>query len=88
MSATQSSHQVLDTHAVEMQIENFLDNFKKNYAEWETTAHQHDTNSREVKDLFFALRLFSCRLSLICPLFGQICFQFLKTFNLFDVSFV
>ena len=50
MSATQSSHQVLDTHAVEMQIENFLDNFKKNYAEWETTAHQHDTNSREVKD--------------------------------------
>ena len=50
MSATQSSHQVLDTHAVEMQIENFLDNFKKNYAEWETTAHEHDTNSREVKD--------------------------------------
>ena len=49
MSATQNSHKVLDTHAVEMQIESFLDNFKKNQAEWETTAHQHDTNSREVK---------------------------------------
>ena len=49
MSSAQSDHQVLDTHAVEMQIESFLDNFKKNYAEWETTTHQHDTNNREVK---------------------------------------
>ena len=33
-------NQPVDVHAVEMQIENFLDNFKKNYADWETSGHQ------------------------------------------------
>ena len=87
MSSAQGSHKVLDTHAVEMQIESFLDNFKKNYAEWETTAHQHDTNSREVKHrvCFLFCHDFTSLTFKILQ-FGQICFEFVKSINQFDAS--
>ena len=49
-----NQHRTVDTHAVEMQIECFLDNFKKYYGEWETGGHhrqQQDLDTKTTEEL-------------------------------------